>query len=173
MKVARREKYFIWIAVSFITVFLLFELVVFPFFDGRKRIERSIMAKEAGLAEIVAQSAVYRDLKQGARGIEETISSRNKGFTLFSFLEGAAGEAGVKDHIKYMKPSVSRGTGGLEESTVEMKLEGIALKQLVGYLYHVESPEKAVSIKRISISESKREAGYLDAVLQVLTFEQP
>jgi len=45
------------------------------------------------------------------------------------------------------------------------------LQQLIGYLYRIESPDDAVSIKRISIDENKRESGSLDAILQVLTFQ--
>ena len=54
---------------------------------------------------------------------------------------------------------------------VEMKLEAITLPQLVGYLYRIESPDDVVNIKRISISENKKEQGYLDAILQVITFQ--
>ena len=70
-----------------------------------------------------------------------------------------------------MKPSDSQGTGPYKESMVEMKLEGITLNQLVGYLYRIESPENIISIKRISITENKKESGYLDTILQVLTFQ--
>jgi hypothetical protein len=45
------------------------------------------------------------------------------------------------------------------------------LQQLIGYLYRIESPDHVVSIKRISIRENKKESGYLDAILQVLTFQ--
>jgi hypothetical protein len=54
---------------------------------------------------------------------------------------------------------------------IEMKLEGITLNQLAGYLYRIESPENIIGIKRISIRENKKESGYLDAILQVLTFQ--
>ena len=52
---------------------------------------------------------------------------------------------------------------------VEMKLEGITLQQLVDYLFLVQSPENAVTVKRLSITESKEAAGYLNAILQMLT----
>ena len=52
-----------------------------------------------------------------------------------------------------------------------MKLEGVTLKQLVGYLYHIESPEDAISIKRLSIKENKKKSGYVDVVLKVLTLQ--
>ena len=54
---------------------------------------------------------------------------------------------------------------------VEMKLVAITLKQLTQYLHRIESPEDLRSIKRISIKQNKKEAGYLDAVLQALTFQ--
>ena len=66
--------------------------------------------------------------------------------------------------------SASTGTGPFKESLVEMKLERITLGQMVGYLKLIESPDKLVSIKRISIQSNKKETQFLDAILQVLTF---
>ena len=99
----------------------------------------------------------------------QLLAKRQKGFTLFSFLEQEAAQSDIKGHIKYMKPSSSQGTGPYKESTVEMKLEGVTLKQLVGYLHRIESPRDAISIKRISITENKKKSGYIDAVLKALT----
>ncbi|RLB87262.1 MAG: hypothetical protein DRH50_17105, partial [Deltaproteobacteria bacterium] len=81
------------------------------------------------------------------------------------------GAASVKPYIKYMKPSTVQGTGPYKESMVEMKLEAITLQELVGYLYRIESPDNQVKVKRISMSENKKEKGYLDAILQVLTYQ--
>ena len=92
--------------------------------------------------------------------------------TLGQTLDDAAGEAQVKTYIKYMKPSTPVSTGPFKESMVEMKLEALTLQQLVGYLYLIESPGDLVSIKRLSVNENKKEEGYLDAIVQVLTFQQ-
>ncbi|GAG47674.1 unnamed protein product, partial [marine sediment metagenome] len=114
-------------------------------------------------------SSEYQRYRKGSQGIKQILARRKKGFTLFSFLERAAGDAAVKAHIKYMKPSVSPGPGRYKESLVEMRLEAITLQQLMGYLYRIESRKNVVSIKRISIKENKKRSGYLDAILQVLT----
>lgn len=171
MKLARREKYLVSAAASCIAVFFLFQFVVFPFFENKRRIEKGIKAKEKGLQEIVKLKAEYQAYQKGYRHIDQALAGREKGFTLFSFLEEAAGEAEVKAHIKYMRPSTSSGTGPYKESMVEMKLEAITLEQLVGYLYRIESPDNLVNIKRISIGENKKQKDYLDAILQVLTFQ--
>jgi general secretion pathway protein M len=171
MKLARREKYLVSVAACCIAIFLVFQFLIFPFFENRRRIQRGLKAKEKGLEEIVKLRAEYQAHQKGSQGIQQTVARRKKGFTLFSFLEEAAGEAEVKARIKYMKPSISSGTGPYKESMVEMKLEAITLQQLVGYLYRIELPDELINIKRISISQNKKAPGYLDAIMQVITFQ--
>lgn len=171
LKLGKRETILVSLAACCIAVFVLFQFIIFPFFDRREVIGRGIDAKRDGLKEMVRLRSEYESYKRGADGIQRYLRSRMKSFTLFSFLEQAAGKARVKDHIKYMKPSASRSNGRFKESMVEMKLDKISLKQLVDYLYLIESPENIVSIKRISIRDSKSAPGYLDAVMQVLTID--
>lgn len=171
MKLAKREKYLVSAATLFVAAFFLFQFLILPFFESRRKLQRGVRAKEDGLQEIKRLSSEYYRYQKGSQRIKETLARRKKGFTLFSFLEKSAGDAGIKAHIKYMKPSISAGPGPYKESLVEMKLEAITLKQLIDYLHRIESPDDVVSIKRASIRENKRESGYLDAILQVLTFQ--
>jgi len=171
MKLARREKYFVAGAAVCIGFFFLIQFLIFPFFENRGRIIRAIRVKEQGLEEMIRLSSAYHRYREGAQGIKQILARRERGFTLFSFLENAAGDAGVKAYIKYMKPSFSTTAGPYRESLVEMRLEAITLNQLVNYLYRIESADNVVSIKRISIRENKKKSGMLDAVLQVLTFQ--
>jgi general secretion pathway protein M len=171
MRLARREKYFVSAAAFCVGTFLFLQFLIFPFFETRGRLQKGVRAKEEGLKEILRLSSEYLSHRERTQGLQQALARRNKGFTLFSFLEKSAGDAGVKAHIKYMKPSISTGVGPYKQSLVEMKLEAITLQQLIGYLYRIESPDDAVSIKRISIDENKRESGSLDAILQVLTFQ--
>ncbi|MBN1276773.1 MAG: type II secretion system protein M [Deltaproteobacteria bacterium] len=171
MKLAKREKYLVALGLGFIVTLFLFTFLISPFFEKRDRLKRSLSTKEEALQEIVMLSAEYEAQSKGAEGLQETLARRERDFTLFSFLEKAAGESNVKDTIKYMKPSVAQGSGPYKESMVQMELEKITLKQLVDYLYRIESQEKAVAVRRIEIRENKREQGYLNAVIHVLTFQ--
>ena len=151
MKLARREKYFIGIGGAALGIFFLAQLVIFPLLDNRKRLQRGVEVKETGLRDMLRMQAEYQNYQSGSQGMEKFLANRKRGFTLFSFLEQAAGAAEVKEHIKYMKPSTSKGSGPYKESMVEIKLETITMKQLVGYLHRIESPKNVTSIKRISI----------------------
>jgi general secretion pathway protein M len=171
MKLARREKYFVFGAVLSIAAFLLLEFLVFPSFEAMKRVQRGVEAKENALKEITRLSSEYQRYRRGSQDLQQALARRKGGFTLFSFLEKAAGDVGIKEYIKYMKPSTSTGPGPYKELLVEMKLEAIALSQLVDYLYKIEAPENLVTVKRISIKETKGKSGYLDTILQVMTFQ--
>ncbi|MDY6971165.1 MAG: hypothetical protein SV775_02435 [Thermodesulfobacteriota bacterium] len=172
MTLARREKYLLSFTACCIAVFLALKFIIFPVVEKRERLQRGIRAKEQALREIVMLRADYRAYKNSLWGMQELLSRREKGFTLFSFLEQAAGRADVKDSIKYMKPSTSEGKGPYKESMVEIKLEGITLKRLVRFLYRVESTEDVTGIRRISIKENRGGSGYLDAIIQVSTFQK-
>ncbi len=170
MQLAKREKYLIGLAVCVIVFAVVIQLVIMPFVDGRQRMQNSVVAQERNLQEIVRLSQEYKALEQDSETLTQRLASRPGNFTLFSFLEKAAGKAGVKNNIKYMKPSASTGKGPFKEALVEMKLERITLKQMVDYLKLIESPDDIVSVKRISVQTNKKETQYLDAILQVLTF---
>lgn len=172
MQLAKREKYIVIIGACVLAVFFLFQLLIFPFFDKKDRLQKGISAKKKALQEIALLADEYKTLQQSSREITQVLSRRGKGFTLFSFLDDAAGKAGVKEHIKYMKPSTSKDEGSYKETMVEMKMEALTLEQLVGYLYRIEVPSDLIVIKRISIQANKREKGFLDTVLQVMTYQQ-
>ena len=171
MKLAKREKYLVAAAGVVILILLIFQFLVNPFVKEKKRLTNDAKRKQTELQEMVKMSAEYKLLKQNSKDLQRALAGRRKGTTLFSFLEKEADNADVKGHIKYMKPSVSEGAGPYKESMVEMKLDGITLKQLTDYVYRIESPENVISIKRISIKEDTKASGYLDVILQALTFE--
>jgi general secretion pathway protein M len=172
MQLAKREKYLIALAVIVIISALVIQFVIMPFWENRERLKNNVTVKQNNLEQMVALRRQYLLLQKDSNTLAQRLTSRPQKFTLFSFLEKAAGDAGVKDNIKSMKPSASTGKGPFKESLVEMKLERITLGQMVGYLKLIESPENLVSIKRLSIQANKKETQFLDVVLQVLTFTE-
>ena len=121
---------------------------------------------------MAALRSEYDAITRKAHLSKSRFAKRQKGFTLFSFLDKLAGETGIKANITYMKPSTSaQKTSPIKLSKVEMKLQTITIKQLAAYMHRVETSESTVSIKRLSISKTGKQEGFIDAVLQVETFE--
>lgn len=167
-----REKWVVGGGLAFVACLLVLQLAIVPFLDARSDLIGSIDRKTKELATIKELQAEYRNLKQEEGTIQARIQQREKGFTLFTFLDQQAEKAQVKKQIMYMKPSTVEGDSGYVETMVEMKLQQVALAALVNYLQLVESEQHVVFIRRISIQESGSVQGELDAILQIVTFEK-
>ncbi len=172
IKLKQREKYALYIAGGFMVLFLAIQFVVFPIIDHQKLLNRTLRVKLESLKEIRNLKSSYDQITQRNRLSKRRFAQREKGFTLFSFLDKLAGENGLKDKIIYMKPSSSaQKDKNYKISLVEMKLQPINLKQLVTYMYHVETSVNMVFIKRLSISKTEKENGLISAVLNVETYD--
>jgi len=171
IKLAKREKYIVIISACLLSLFLIVNFLVLPFFKAKDRLKKGIVAKEAEMMEIATFGKVYKEYQKSANEISGAVTKRGKGFTLMAFLDNAAGDTDLKDFVKNVNPSPLKGTGPYKESDVEIKLEGISPGQMVKYLYRVEKPDELIFIKRISIVDNKKQEGYLDLTLQVMTYE--
>jgi general secretion pathway protein M len=171
-KLNKREKYAIGAAAAFIGLFIIIQFVLFPMIEKRDRLRRLIDVKTKTIEEMLALKSEYDTIVAHINFSKSRLAKRRKGFALFSFLDELAGETGIKNKIKYMKPSsTAQKDGPLKLSLVEMKLEAVTLKQLTAYLYRVETSENTVFVKRIAISKADKPPGTIDAVLQVETYE--
>jgi len=171
-KFNKREKYAVYLAAGFICIFIMVQFLVFPVIDKRNRMKRMLQVKNQILADMINLKSEYDSLRRQSEISTRQIAQRTRGFTLFSFLDELAGQAAVKNHITYMKPSTTvQKNSPYKISQVEMKLQGITLAQLTTYVYKVETSKNMVRIKRMTISRAGKEEELIDAVLQVEAFE--
>jgi len=172
MRLNNREKYAVFTMVLFVAVFIAVQFIVFPLLDKRARLDRVIEVKRKTIAELKDLHREYREIGRQSRLIRESFAKRERGFTLFSFLDRLAGQAGIKDKITYMKPStLSSKEGGYKTSLVEMKIEGVTVNRLAPYLKMVETSENVVTIRRLSLSAADKRDGYINVVMQVEAME--
>jgi general secretion pathway protein M len=171
-KLNRRERYAIMAAVAIIGIFLIAQFVVEPLFSRTEQKKQNLHAKAVMLEQMRQLQAEYESLTQKTRISQSRFQNRQKGFTLFSFLDQLAGEAGIKDRISYMKPSKKvQKNSPYKISQVEMKLDDVTLEQLTNYLYGVETSKNIIDITKISISKKDVKQGLITAVLQAETIE--
>ena len=171
-KLNRREKYIVYAAGCLLGLLIIIQFVITPFFENKMQLQKSLQGKKAQLEEMQRLQTEYQLLKGKLQQSEIRFSKREKGFTLFSFLDQLAGQAGIKDRINYMKPSKAvQKNSNYVISRVEMKLDDITLQQLTTYLYGVETSKNMVLVKKLSISKTEKKQGLIDVILQVETVE--
>lgn len=170
IQISRREKLAIGVGVLALLGFLVIEWVVFPIHDKQKSVADTLARQQAALAEAKALARQISDIRTTMANSQQRLASQKEGFSLFSFLDGLADQAGLKDRIVYMKPSVSKiKNTDMALSIVEMKLEGIALSQLVQFIHKIETSDEEVSIRRMSLLTAGKDRKSLNAVLEIAT----
>lgn len=138
----------------------LYLWVVAPLADGITAREKRLADARRVEAEAGQLATRIDRAKQGPAG-----PVRPEGFTLFSYVEGAATREGVKNHVEFMRPANRELGGGRRESAVDLRLSGLAMPQLLAFLQRVESPAQGVRIRQLILQPSQK--GGLDADMSV------
>jgi len=171
-KLNRREKHIIYGAGCLLGLLIIIQFVISPFFESRNQMRRNLQTQKIELEEMRRLQAEYNGLKEKLQLSGISLGKRDKGFTLFSFMDQLAGQAGIKDRISYMKPSNTlQKNSSYKISRVEMKLDAITLEQLSTYLYGIETSANMVMVKKLSISKEEKDDGLINVVLQAETLE--
>jgi type II secretory pathway component PulM len=170
-KLGNREKIIILAGAGVAVLIALVQFAVLPFWDERERLARALEVQEKTLKEMNAQLAEHRVLKRDMDSIQRAMAARPPGFTLLSFAERKAREAGVRPNVKAINPSRGLNAGTYEEVLADVSLEKITLRQLVQFLYQADSPRDAVRVRKLTVRNSAESPEYLTATVQLATYQ--
>lgn len=143
--------------------------VVRPLLGARERLELSIATGERRLQELLELEQAYRQLTAENAGLKEALGKRRHDFTLFGFLEGLANRDGLRAQIEFMRPSVKALNETFQEEQVEMRLNGVSMKSLIPYLYHIETAAEQIRVKRLTMRPQQRNRSLLEVNLVLVT----
>lgn len=172
IKLNKREKISVAAAAAAIVFLLVVQLLILPLFDKNAQLSRMIAIRQQESEQIRLLQGEYRQTVLKAEQAQHYLKTRQRGFTLFSFLDTLAGETGVKSHIAYMKPTTTtQKDSPYRLSMVEIKLQEISMAQLLAYLHGIETSRDMISIKRFSLTKGEQKSTLINAVFQVETLE--
>ena len=170
--ITKRERFAVYFAATAVGLFVIFQFIITPYVDKEDLLQRQYAAETEKLQKMREFKAEHDASAKSVDLSKINFQNRDKGFTLFSFLDKLSGETGIKDHVTKMIPSNSESKSGTYKiSQVELKLKSITLKQLTDYLYGIETSKNVMFVKRLTIDQSSKPEGYIDVVMQVETYE--
>jgi len=171
MRLAFREKIALGLGALLVLMYLTYALIITPYMEKMRVLDRRISQKTAELKEISSLSREYLEIKQSMEQLKEKSQRRGKNFPLFSHLESLAAKTLIKGNIASMKPQSTSIGEHYTESSVAVKLESITTRQLVDYLFRIENSEAFLRIKRLHLKKRHDNPKYLDATFLVSTYE--
>jgi general secretion pathway protein M len=164
-----RERLFLGGAGAMLVLFLIFKLTIDPLFKHSADLDRQIVTARHQLAELRTMQQEYQRQKTVVDSINSQLK-RQQNFAIFSRLEEFAGQTGIRNKILYMKPTVSTPSEVYNEESVEVKMEGVTLEQLVRYLHQIENSPQLLKIKRLEIKPRFDNRQILTATFRVSAF---
>lgn len=167
---SKREKSVLIFGITFVILFFGFQFGVAPVFEKKETLKRILNEKQAALEEMVKLQQQFMTVSNNFDTKIQVLTNREKNFSLFSFLDSQAQKSGVKENVAYMKPFTKK----LEKSlytlaTVKVQLKEVYLKELIDFLYHIETSKNGVTITSLSLTKTGKEKVKLDAVIETET----
>lgn len=165
----RRERLFVGGAGAVLVVLLIFTLAIDPMFKRYAELDRQISTARRQLTELRTMQQEYQRQKSVVDSINSQLK-KQQNFAIFSRLEELAGQTGIRNKILHMKPTVSTPSEVYNEESVEIKMEGVTLEQLVRYLHQVENSPQLLKIKRLEMKPRFDNRQILTATFRVSAF---
>ncbi|MGQ0812506.1 MAG: type II secretion system protein GspM [Nitrospiraceae bacterium] len=147
-----RERMIVVCGGTLVLLSLLFVVVVDPLLTRLDRLERQALRKERDMKELTALSAEYALLKARLSKIEEGMPSIDGQFSILPFLEDAAATSQMRDRIVGMQPQNPTLMQGYQETSVDLRLDGIQFPQLVDLLVDLESSLHGIQVRHLQIT---------------------
>ena len=140
-------------------------LVVSPLGEARARLEARIAAKERHLDEVRALRRTYMGLRR--RTGRTAQSTAAKDFSLFSYLEGLAASTVGREKMSAMNPLEREPAGKdrAQTATVELRLTGVSLRELVDLLYKIEQAPPGLRTLRLAVKKRFKDPHTFDITL--------
>ena len=164
-----RERLFIGGAGTALVLILFFAFVIDPLFKYSADLDRQIVTARRQFNELRIMQKDYQRQKSVVDSLNSQLK-KQQNVAIFSRLEELAGQTGIRNNILYMKPTVSTPSEVYNEESVEVKMEGVTLEQLVRYLHQVENSPQLLKIKRLEMKPRFDNRQILTATFRVSAF---
>ena len=166
----RREQILVLGAGILVLVTGLFVFVIDPILARGANLDRRLATASRQFSELQALRGDYQRQKQILDRIDAQLRRQPRNFAIFSLLERVAGQTGIQDKIQSMNTVASPPNTVYKEESVEVRMEGVALGQLIDYLHRVERSPQVLKIKRLQVKPARGNRQHLSVRLRVSVF---
>lgn len=167
---SKRERMLVLVGGIVIGLSLVFILIVDPLLDNLDRLERQAMRKQKDLAELALLGQSYLAKRDRLNKVESRMPATESHFSLLTFMEEAATTAQVRERITGMQPHVQSSAQGYQETTVDLRLEGVQLPELLAFLAAIDQAPYDLQVRHLQIRPKFDNPVNLDATVRVLSY---
>ena len=164
-RLSPRERQFVAAAGAALASALLYLLVIDPLWQMQTDLRARVAAKEQELQEIVALQQTYLATKNTVDHMQSAVGVN---FSPVSFLETLAGTTVGQDKVAAITPANRETQGSATLETIELKLNGVSLRELVELLYKIDTTGAMLHPTKLSIKKRYKDPYTFDVLLSTV-----
>ncbi len=165
-KLEKRERLLVQVAGALLAILLVYNLVLSPIIDYVDGLDDRIAAREHDLAGVQRLVATYATLKTDLNAVKHNTVPGGKDFALFSVVEESFSKSVGRDKIGSITPEADKKLpDGLVQYSVQLKLNGVSLAQIVDALYAVRTLPVPVGVANLRIARRTQDTHSFDVDL--------
>lgn len=164
-RLSPRERWFVAIAGVVLVGALLLLFVIAPLWDLRGRLQTKVATKERELTEVAALASTYEQLRRELALVGPANASP---LSPFAFLEGLTTSTLGREKLAAINPIGHEERGGIAQETIELKLNGVSLQELVDLLYKIDVSGTAMRCTTLTIKKRYKDPYTFDVTLTAI-----
>jgi type II secretory pathway component PulM len=162
-----RERNLLYVAGGVTVVLLLWIAVWEPLAAQLDGIDQKIAAARRDLGEIERLKVRHEELEAQVAELERRAGGSENAASLFAQLESLTVPVVGRERITAMNPQ-SRDVGDrFEEESVDMRLDGVPVRELVKLLHEIEDGDPPMEVARAAFKRQYKDPTQLDVSLVV------
>ena len=167
---SQRERIIVSIGGVVIAAVLVFLLVIDPLTASIDKLDRQARRKAKDSQELALVAQEYMAKQARIAKLEQRMPTPPTQFSLLAFMEEATTTAQIRDRIAGMQPQAPLVVQGYQETSVDLRLDGVTLPQILALLVAIEQAPYDVQVHHLQIKPKYDNPVNLDATLKIVTY---
>jgi len=164
-RLSPRERQLVALVGIVLIIVLLSLFVIFPLRDMQERLQARVAAKERELTEVVVLAETYKTLRHE---LEIVGSAKSPALSPFAFLEGLTTSTLGREKLAAINPIGREERGEMARETIELKLSGVSLQELVDLLYKIDVTGTTLRCTNLAIKKRYKDPYTFDVTLTTI-----
>jgi len=176
-RLSSRERLYVGAAALVLGVTFGYVLVIDPLWETHARLRARIVTKEREVREVAALGRTYETLRQEVdrlrppqSGLPQSGSPQSAALSPFAVLEGLATNTFGRDKLAAINPAGHETYEGVDQETIELKLSGVALQEVVTLLYKMDTAGSTLRCTNLTIKKRYKDPYTFDVTLTTIAF---
>lgn len=166
-RLSSRERLYVGAAALVLGVTFGYVFVIDPLWEMHTRLRARIVTKEREVQEVAVLGRTYKTLRHE---VDRLRPPQSAALSPFAVLEGLATNTFGRDKLTAINPAGRETYEGVDQETIELKLSGVSLQDVVALLYKMDTAGSTLRCTNLTIKKRYKDPYTFDVTLTAIAF---